>query len=70
LRQRARKFAGIFIILGLLIIYPVIASLIYEHYLTTAPTWLLLFYFAISGFFWAIPAGIIIKWMARPNKED
>jgi len=70
LRQRSRKFAGIFIILALLIIYPAIASVIYDKLLTGTPTWVLLLYFAIVGFAWAIPAGIVIKWMAKPNVNN
>ncbi|MCF6343511.1 MAG: DUF2842 domain-containing protein [Devosiaceae bacterium] len=65
--QRNRKLAGLFIMLGLLIIYPVIATIIYEKTLSNAPTWLMLSYFAVAGFAWAIPAGILIKWMARPD---
>jgi len=70
LRQRTRKFLGVFIILALLFIYPAIASIIYERFLNNAPTWALLTYFAIAGFAWAIPAGAVIKWMAKPNEGE
>jgi mannose/fructose/N-acetylgalactosamine-specific phosphotransferase system component IIC len=69
MKQRSRKFAGIFIILGLLFIYPAIASVIYEKFLTSMPVWILLSYFAIAGLLWAVPAGIVIKWMARPDNN-
>ncbi len=52
----------------LLFIYPAIASLIYEKFLLGAAIWLLLIYFAIAGLLWAIPAGIVIKWMLKPEK--
>lgn len=68
--QRNRKFAGIFLFLGLLIIYPAIASVVYIVLLEGLPTWLLLIYFAIAGTSWAIPAGMLIIWMARPDAEE
>ncbi len=76
MRQRARKFVGIFIIIALLFIYPAIASVIYERFLSGAQAflgeayiWILLVYFAVAGFLWVIPAGIVIKWMAKPDDD-
>ena len=68
--QRSRKFAGIFLLLGSLIAYPAIASVVYEQFPKEMPTWLLLIYFAVAGMGWAVPAGMIIKWMARPDILD
>lgn len=65
--QRSRKFAGVFLLLGSLIVYPVLAVLVYELLPESAPIWLVMIYFAIAGMGWVFPAGVIIKWMARPD---
>ena len=68
MQQGGRKLVGLFLLLILLFIYPAIASLIYEKFLLGAELWLLIIYFAIAGLLWAIPAGIVIKWMLKPKK--
>ncbi len=67
LKQRNRKLLGLFLMLGLLIIYSAFAVMVYEKMLADAPDWVLIIYFAIAGFGWAIPAGVLIKWMAKPD---
>ena len=67
LKQRNRKLAGVFLMIGLLIIYPAFAVIFYENLLAGLNIWILLIYFAIAGLAWAIPAGLLIKWMARPD---
>lgn len=67
--QRSRKFVGVFLLLGTLVAYPILAVLLYEQLPSATPTWLLLIYFAIAGLGWVFPAGVIIKWMARPNED-
>jgi Protein of unknown function (DUF2842) len=77
MKQRARKFAGIWLILGLLVVYPILATLIYTEGLDvflakangTLANWITLAYFIIAGLGWAFPAGVIIKWMAKPDLE-
>lgn len=68
--QRNRKLLGTLAMIALLIIYPMLASALYERWLTGQPTWLLLAYFAIAGLGWAVPAGLLIKWMARPDRSS
>ena len=68
--QRTRKFYGALLLLGSLIIYPGIATWIYLSLLMGAHTAVLLIYFAIAGFGWFFPAGMIIKWMAKPDQPD
>ncbi len=68
MQRGGRKLVGLFMLIILLFIYPAIASLIYEKFLLGAAIWLLLIYFAIAGLLWAIPAGIVIKWMLKPEK--
>lgn len=67
---RARKFVGIWLMLLLLIAYPILAAIIFSNFLYAAPLWLALTYFCIAGLLWAFPAGVIIKWMSRPDAEE
>lgn len=67
---RTRKFIGVWLILLLLIVYPILASIIYINFLPNAQIWLALSYFAVAGMGWAIPAGVIIKWMVKPEPVD
>ena len=68
--QRNRKFLGVFLMLGLLFIYTGLATAIYVSMFTEIPTVLKLLFFAITGFGWVFPAGILIKWMARPDQIE
>jgi len=65
--QRHRKFAGVLLTLLVLLVYVGLATAIYVTFLTGLDQWLLLAYFAIAGLGWAIPVGLIIRWMARPD---
>lgn len=62
LRRRTKKFLGIFFIVGLVIIYSLIA-------VTLAGTiaqahWSVHFaFFLFSGLSWVLPAMLIIRWM-------
>ena len=69
MNQRARKFAGVWLLLALLIAYPVAATLLYTEWLGGLPVWAELVYFVVTGLGWALPAGLIIKWMAKPDSR-
>ena len=66
LRTRTKKFIGIFFILGLVIVYSLVAvtlaGLIADAHWTAH-----LAFFFFSGFAWLLPAMVIIKWMATDN---
>ncbi|UJQ95630.1 DUF2842 domain-containing protein [Mariluticola halotolerans] len=65
--QSQRKLAGAFILPGSIIVYAILAVLIYDYVLDALPTWALLVYFAVAGMGWTLPAMAIIRWMARPD---
>jgi len=67
---RTRKFVGVWLLIGLLVAYPILGAIIYANFLFSAPTWLAMIYFAIAGMLWAVPAGMIIKWMVRPREDE
>jgi len=68
--QRSRKFVGVFVTLAVLVIYAWLASTIYTTWLTGAPNWVLLIYFVVAGLGWALPAGVVITWMLRPDDRE
>ena len=67
--QSQRKFAGAFILPASIVVYAVLAVLLYDYVLDTLPIWVLLIYFAIAGLGWTLPAMKIIRWMARPDES-
>ena len=68
--QRQRKFAGTWIILALLIAYPMLVASLHAQWLSWLPNWANLVFFIIAGLVWALPAGMVIKWMARPDEKE
>ncbi len=68
--QSARKFVGTWLIIGLVIAYPLGIAVLYTEWLGWLPIWASLIFFLIVGLCWAIPAGMIIKWMAKPDAEQ
>lgn len=67
--QRSRKFFGVFLILGTLVVHSIIFTAIYINWLTNLPVWALLIYFAVVGFAWFFPAGLVITWMSKPDAD-
>jgi len=68
MKQSARKFAGIWLMIALLLIYPALAVMISAKFPDWLPTWALLLYLGVAGMAWAFPAGVIIKWMSKPDE--
>ena len=67
--QSLRKLIGTFVIVLLAIIYALVATAIAAAKLADSSGWVHLIYFLLTGFLWIVPAMIIIKWMARPDKN-
>jgi len=64
---RLRKFIGTILIVLLVVIYSMVATAIAVRTLATAPGWVHLLYFVLTGLLWVVPAMVIIKWMAGPR---
>lgn len=67
--QRARKLVGTFAILGMLVVYAIIATAIASAKLADASSWVHLLYFGLTGLLWIIPAMVIISWMSKPDNN-
>jgi Protein of unknown function (DUF2842) len=64
---RARKFAGVFVLIGLVVVWAAVATAIYETLPADVPNWLLVIYFAVAGLGWFVPAALAIRWMQAPR---
>lgn len=67
--QSTRKLIGVFLTLAVLVAYTVLAVAIYDWLLVGQSQPVLLAYFVIAGLGWALPTGVIIRWMARPDSR-
>jgi len=57
-------------LVGIVIVWALGATLVYERWLTGAPWWLLTGYFAVAGLGWFVPAAAAIAWMQAPSRDD
>ncbi|HET7447150.1 MAG TPA: DUF2842 domain-containing protein [Methyloceanibacter sp.] len=64
---RTRKLIGAIALLIFLGAYVWAAVIIGAGRITLAPHWAQLAYFLIAGLLWVIPAGLLVRWMQRPN---
>lgn len=67
---RQRKFVGVLLVLAVLVGYAVIAVSLGDVLVGGASSLVQLVYFAIAGLLWVIPAGLVIRWMQRPDPGD
>ena len=67
---RQRKFVGVLAILALVIVYAVVVVSLGDVLLPIAPYWLHLGYYAVTGLLWVVPAGLLIRWMQRPDEDE
>jgi hypothetical protein len=68
-RPKLRSFIGTILIILIVSIYALLATTIATATLATAPWWVHLLYFLLTGLLWVIPAMLVIKWMAGPFKN-
>jgi len=67
MRVRSRKFIGTIVLLLLLAAYATLAAVIGSGRIAQAPQWVQFAYFVATGLAWVIPAGLLIRWMQRPD---
>jgi hypothetical protein len=63
---RTRKLIGAVVLLLFLLIYAVAVASIGAGRITEASPLLQLLYFVVAGLAWVLPAGLLLRWMARP----
>ena len=66
--QRQRKFAGAIALLVLVSVYAILAlAVAVVLQVHNANKIVELAYYAIAGLLWVLPAGVLIKWMQKPD---
>lgn len=69
MRQRQRKFVGTVILLVFLTIYSLVAALVGAAILPASSKLLQLGFYVVAGLAWTVPAGLLIRWMQRPDAK-
>jgi hypothetical protein len=65
---RLRKFIGMIALVVLVIVYAFTAMVIAQLKLPDAHRAVQMIYYVVVGLAWVIPAGVIIKWMQKPQE--
>lgn len=69
MNQRTRKLIGAFLLVGSIVAWSIIATMIYLMFPEGLPGLVLIGFFIVAGMGWMLPAMAIIRWMAKPDKE-
>jgi hypothetical protein len=64
---RSRKLIGTVVLLLALAAYALLVGVIGAGRITLAPAWAQFAYYLTAGLAWVIPAGLLIRWMQRPD---
>ena len=67
---RVRKFIGMFLLLGLIIVWAFLAMGLAVTILPQISKGWAMVYYAVVGMGWVLPAMPIVKWMQRPDPEN
>ncbi len=67
---RTRKFIGTVLLVLFMVVYALIAMALGASQVVGGPYILQVIYFLLAGLVWIIPAGILIRWMARPDQTE
>lgn len=65
----ARKFVGTILLVTFVAIYVVAAGAIGSGRILEAPTAIKFAYFVVAGLLWVLPAGLLIRWMQKPDPD-
>jgi Protein of unknown function (DUF2842) len=67
MQARTRKLIGTIVLLVYLLAYALLAATIGAGRITLASPLAQLGYFLAAGLLWVVPAGLLIRWMQRPD---
>ncbi|MGA8689508.1 MAG: DUF2842 domain-containing protein [Methyloceanibacter sp.] len=67
MRLRTRKLVGTIVLLVFLLAYALAAASIGAGRIASASPLAKLAYFLVAGLAWVLPAGLLIRWMQRPD---
>lgn len=64
--QRLRKLLGALLLVGLVLVYALLAMSIGGALVTKLPEYARFLFYMVAGLIWVLPAMVIIRWMQRP----
>lgn len=67
MRQRSRKLIGTVLLLILVIGWALFGMLIAQGRVVELPSYAQVLVFLFLGMIWVLPAGLLIRWMARKD---
>lgn len=67
--QRNRKLIGALLCVASIFVWSSLATSVYLMFPADLPWYVLIAYFVIAGMGWVFPAGLIIRWMAKPDVQ-
>ncbi len=68
--MRKRKLIGTVLLVLFLTAYALLAMVLGASRIVDGPYIFQVVYFLLAGLAWIIPAGILIRWMARPDSAE
>jgi hypothetical protein len=66
---RTRKLIGTVLLLGFIALYALAAMLVAIILQVNASKVVELAFYTVAGLAWVIPAGLLVRWMQRPDPE-
>jgi hypothetical protein len=64
---RTRKLVGMVLLVGFVVVYMLLAMVVTAAALPGRPILLQLVGYLVAGLVWIVPAGLVIRWMSRPD---
>jgi hypothetical protein len=64
---RTRKLIGTVVLVLFLAFYALVVANLSAGRITTAPALAQFAFFLVAGLAWVVPAGLLIRWMQRPD---
>lgn len=69
MRMRTRKLIGTIVLVVFMCVYALLAMALGAVRFAHASDTVQIAYFALAGILWIVPAGLLIRWMQRPDAE-
>lgn len=67
---RNRKLVGTIVLLSFLALYALLVATLAIGRIAEAPPSLRLTFSLVAGLLWVLPAGLLLRWMQRPDRAD
>jgi hypothetical protein len=68
MKIRTRKLIGAFALLALVAMWSLLAMTLAQSVLTDINGLVAVIFYVVAGLGWVLPAMLLIKWMARPDR--